>query len=239
VVVAVVDNGPAAWVEAKAKARCGGTGYVIDAAPLVSKHLFGTSSGGWSDCYGIKVRQVAKSTPTGPRTCGSSDAGEGGGVPSGGDGFIGDSCGDASSCSTGMCLTEGDGFSGGMCSKSCTSLCPDQPGKAVTFCVELGGQGRCASRCDSDLFSGSGREGYRCVKMPRRGQAWVERNVCLPESGPQSHAPGASEPDADGDLPNPETVEGGCALAARSPGGGPLALLLALALALVARRRRG
>ena len=65
-VVKVVDNGPAGWVEAKAKGRCGGTGYIIDASPMVSKYLFGKAGLGWSDCARITVSQVPATTPTGP-----------------------------------------------------------------------------------------------------------------------------------------------------------------------------
>ena len=68
-VVEVVDNGPAGWVEQQAAAKCGGTGYIIDASPLVTKHLFGLGCAGWSDCKAIQVRPVAKSTPTGPAGC--------------------------------------------------------------------------------------------------------------------------------------------------------------------------
>jgi hypothetical protein len=39
---------------------------IIDASPLVSEHLFGTQSAGWSDRYAIQVTLVAKSTPLGP-----------------------------------------------------------------------------------------------------------------------------------------------------------------------------
>ena len=69
-VVKVVDNGPAGWVEQKAKAKCGGTGYIIDASPMVAKHLFGKSKLGWSSCARITVQQVSGSTPTGPATPG-------------------------------------------------------------------------------------------------------------------------------------------------------------------------
>jgi hypothetical protein len=65
-VVEVVDNGPAQWVEDKAKATCGGTGYIIDASPLVTQHLYGLSCAGWSDCKQIQVRPVPDDTPTGP-----------------------------------------------------------------------------------------------------------------------------------------------------------------------------
>jgi hypothetical protein len=39
---------------------------IIDASPLVSEHLFGTQSAGWSDRYAIHVTEVARSTPLGP-----------------------------------------------------------------------------------------------------------------------------------------------------------------------------
>lgn len=68
-VVEVVDNGPAGWVETKAAKTCGGTGYIIDASPLVTKYLYGMSCAGFSDCVKIKVRPVDKSTPAGPSTC--------------------------------------------------------------------------------------------------------------------------------------------------------------------------
>ncbi|HWE31153.1 MAG TPA: hypothetical protein VHB97_24265, partial [Polyangia bacterium] len=54
---------------------------IIDASPLVSEHLFGTQSAGWSDRYPILVTLVAKSTPLGP--C-SSTGGGGGGTGGGG-----------------------------------------------------------------------------------------------------------------------------------------------------------
>ena len=39
---------------------------IIDASPLVSEHLFGTKSAGWSDRYAIHVTEVDASTPLGP-----------------------------------------------------------------------------------------------------------------------------------------------------------------------------
>ena len=40
-------------------------GPIIDASPLVSEHLFGTSSAGWSDHFAIEVTVVAATTPLG------------------------------------------------------------------------------------------------------------------------------------------------------------------------------
>ena len=39
---------------------------IIDASPLVSQHLFGTRSAGWSDHYKVHVEKVPSSTPLGP-----------------------------------------------------------------------------------------------------------------------------------------------------------------------------
>lgn len=75
VVVEVADNGPAAWVEAKANSSCTigkglgvYNGYIIDTSPLVTKHLFGMTAVGWSDCKVVAVSAVAKATPAGPCT---------------------------------------------------------------------------------------------------------------------------------------------------------------------------
>ncbi len=72
VVVTVVDNGPAGWVEDNAKQKCKSadfsTGYILDTSPLVTQELFGKSCAGWSECLKIKVREVDKSTPEGKCT---------------------------------------------------------------------------------------------------------------------------------------------------------------------------
>jgi len=223
VVVSVVDNGPAVWVEQSAKQLCGKTGYIIDASPLVSQKLYGTSSAGWSDCLPIGVTPVPSSTPTGPRPCGSSK-------------FIGDPCAQNADCMHDLCFYSSSGYPGGMCTKSCTTLCPDMAGKPTTFCIDSNGAGRCVSRCDWSRYPGSGcRSGYDCVKLPRNKDPWVKRNVCLP---PGKHDSVGELPDAEGNLPNPEELDltdsaGGCGLAPRAEARGlPLALALGLLLAL-------
>jgi hypothetical protein len=254
VVVAVVDNGPASWVEANAAQKCGGTGQIIDASPLVAQHLFGTSSAGWSDCFGIQVSTVASSAATGPVACAASPAPtpapapapsptptpspDGGTAPTApsGDGFIGDPCTSYASCASGQCLGDSAGWTNGTCTESCTHLCPDQAGKPVTFCVAVSGNGQCVSRCDTSFYPGTGcRPGYHCVKMPRFDEPSTERNVCLPESGIMSRLPGARPADLEGDRPNPE-VSGGC-----STGGGARGDLwmLVLLAGLLLRRREG
>jgi hypothetical protein len=59
-VVQVSDSGPALCTEQAAGRP------ILDASPLLSRHLFGTSSAGWSDHYAITVEQVDDSTPSGP-----------------------------------------------------------------------------------------------------------------------------------------------------------------------------
>lgn len=59
VVAQTDDYGPDICVETRAKSP------IIDASPLVSKHLFGTMSAGWSDGFKITVTEVSKTTPLG------------------------------------------------------------------------------------------------------------------------------------------------------------------------------
>jgi hypothetical protein len=60
VVAETDDYGPDVCVESAAGRP------IIDASPLVSEHLFGTKSAGWSDRYPIHVTAVDGSTPLGP-----------------------------------------------------------------------------------------------------------------------------------------------------------------------------
>ncbi|MBW2529772.1 MAG: M15 family metallopeptidase [Deltaproteobacteria bacterium] len=103
------------------------------------------------------------------------------------EGFIGGSCGRDEDCESigtaAGCLLEG--YPGGHCSLPCTLSCPDRVGpNAVTFCVaELATDplGACHSRCDIELFPGTGcRDGYRCEWASRPNQAGTAQ-VCLPE----------------------------------------------------------
>jgi hypothetical protein len=60
VVAETDDYGPDVCVESAAGRP------IIDASPLVSVHLFGTRSAGYSDRFAIQVTAVAKTTPLGP-----------------------------------------------------------------------------------------------------------------------------------------------------------------------------
>ncbi|MBM4318814.1 MAG: hypothetical protein FJ125_02390 [Deltaproteobacteria bacterium] len=115
---------------------------------------------------------------------GEDDAGGGGGEADAGGGSD-EECAPAGA----RCLTEEQGFPDGLCSLLCERLCPDSghPGDPVTFCVELPGwpgEGSCVSRCDQQLFPGSGcRDGYSCRPRPRHGEPGIVREVCLPDGG--------------------------------------------------------
>ncbi|MFT3693485.1 MAG: hypothetical protein QM831_10125 [Kofleriaceae bacterium] len=60
VVVNALDYGPDVCVENAAG------GPILDASPVVSKYLFGSSSAGWSDHFAITVTEVGATTPLGP-----------------------------------------------------------------------------------------------------------------------------------------------------------------------------
>ncbi|MEO7109195.1 MAG: hypothetical protein ABI183_02055, partial [Polyangiaceae bacterium] len=68
VVAQTDDYGPDVCVEAAAGKP------IIDASPLISKYLFGTSSAGWSDHLNITVTEVDKSTALGPCAVASDDS---------------------------------------------------------------------------------------------------------------------------------------------------------------------
>jgi len=65
VVAQTDDYGPDVCVESAVH------GPIMDVSPLVSQHLYGTRSAGWSDRMRVKVVRVAAGTPLGPRACGS------------------------------------------------------------------------------------------------------------------------------------------------------------------------
>lgn len=210
VVVSVVDNGPAEWVEQKAQAKCGGTGYIIDASPLVAEHLFSAKSAGWSECRQIKVSQVPPSTPEGPCYGGGESGYEPQPQPpeyqqpweqpnpyGGSSNFIGDSCSHGGECKSKKCVTEYQhNFPSGMCTLRCgegghagmygdSRLCPDMPGKATTFCAKVRGpagpMGLCFSRCG---YGGAPacRPGYVCSPhgFPRFNQEQISHRICVP-----------------------------------------------------------
>jgi len=60
VVAAVLDAGPACWVEAKVKKE------ILDMSPPTAIYLFGTSSIGATEKKAVQVVEVDASTPLGP-----------------------------------------------------------------------------------------------------------------------------------------------------------------------------
>lgn len=104
--------------------------------------------------------------------------------------WVGDTCTTTDQCSgDGTCL---DTATGGMCTITCNGLCPDRPGRGVTFCVSLdGGQtGSCVQRAAaSNNFCGAlagttRRTMDRFVGTSNAGA--TSREVCAPEPAPAS-----------------------------------------------------
>lgn len=186
VVVKVVDNGPAGWVESKAKSKCGGTGYVIDASPLVAQHLFGKSGAGWSDCMKIEVRPVAGNTPTGP--CSGTAPPPPGGCHQG-QAFGWEHCSPACPCDEGMgdCDTNADCKAGLTCMHNvgakygagstvdvCEKSAGSGGGSGYGDCYYGGDHGTCqpdSQPCSGSYVNGAcpGPTNVRCCLPPKSG----------------------------------------------------------------------
>ncbi|MCC6899503.1 MAG: hypothetical protein IT377_11045 [Polyangiaceae bacterium] len=111
---------------------------VMDVSPLVSKHLFGTKSLGWSDRKKVTVEEASDGTPLGPCT----DDGSGSGGTGGSGGSTGGTGGTSSGGSGGS--TGGTGGGG----QKCTSDGACNPGNdgSGLICVS----GKCVPGCKTN-----------------------------------------------------------------------------------------
>ena len=79
-------------------------------------------------------------------------------------GWVGDACQGDATCGyqDGQCAT-GDKYPGGLCTAPCTKECPTDPGRAQTFCADLGQgtTGYCLQVCNPN--APACRQGYKCV----------------------------------------------------------------------------
>lgn len=98
-------------------------------------------------------------------------------------GFIGGLCATDADCASigagAFCL--GVGTPAAACTLPCTTTCPDRPGSnAHTFCVAAGDTaGLCHSRCDQELFAGTGcPPTHQCV-VASRPASTTTADVCL------------------------------------------------------------
>ncbi|MCS6900657.1 MAG: D-Ala-D-Ala carboxypeptidase family metallohydrolase [Myxococcales bacterium] len=83
----VADCGPNRCVEDAASFNNCKTHFpIIDASPLITKYLYGSTSAGWSDKWKVKVTEVAASTPIGCPGGGSEGSGGSGGGSGGSSG---------------------------------------------------------------------------------------------------------------------------------------------------------
>ncbi len=103
--------------------------------------------------------------------------------------WVGSPCAGDGDCNYtgGRCLTPGDGFPCGTCTLDCETVCPDEDGAPVTYCingvdVDQDESGMCLSRCDSSIFPETGcRDGYVCEVLTRFDETGSQ-GVCIPEA---------------------------------------------------------
>ena len=150
-------------------------------------------------CYVIAAFNPGTASPVGPcesvrcpagQTCNfNTGACEGTATQVPNQGWIGGACLNPAACEYDGAICLVDGYPGGMCSLACSRLCPDsnEPGDAVTFCIgdpDHAGAGICVSRCDWNLFPGTGcREPYFCQFKPRFNEPSVSKQVCMKDGG--------------------------------------------------------
>jgi hypothetical protein len=140
VVVDVEDNGPADWVESNAASRCG-TGYIIDASPLVADYFGGGC--GWGECFVVQVTPVSADTPTGPAGCQQCHPGD----------QQSEGCGN---CGHRTRTCDGGGHWGGW--SGCDGQGPCSPGQVDRRgCCDCGTQARtCGGNCQWGDFGACG-----------------------------------------------------------------------------------
>jgi len=94
------------------------------------------------------------------------------------DGWIGGSCETDLTCGGTTCEPD---LPGGFCTQACTSTCPDQSGRATTFCIDLdiGDEGSCVNQCSTSVDC---RQGYTCEPKERYNDPSTVRTVCVPAS---------------------------------------------------------
>jgi hypothetical protein len=266
-VVNVVDNGPASWVEAKAQATCGGTGYIIDASPVVSQHLFGTSSAGWSDCLAIQVETVDASTPDGPYTASPPPPPPPPEPPPECDYGTGNNLRKCNACGAQQCLSDGTWAtdcvpspllypcpSGQTCDNSanCVSGPPPSPPPTpspptANECDpnSANNRRRCVD-CGVQHCLADGTWSKSCTPNPTlfpcpAGQYCDASARCLSGPPPPTPPSGGADPYPDPPgtpaAPAPDTLQGGCSVAPTADAGLPGVLLL-LALTWATRQRR-
>jgi len=132
VVLLVIDKGPACWIEDQVDH------WVADISYPASYYLFGEPKNA-PERADLIIQVVSDTTPLGPDDTP---------VP-----FIGDGCEMDEECSfsadgqPGQCAWHGAEHVG-FCTMPCEGYCPDQAGKATTFCVSLDGgySGNCVSK---------------------------------------------------------------------------------------------
>ena len=169
VIVQVADLGPHICVEAA------GQRPAWDVSPLVSRHLFGVRSAGWSEHREVFGAPVAPGNALGP--CELAPV-----APERGS-FIGGPCRSDADCALdgGRCLRDEEGWPEGHCTSACLESCPGRGGPyPLSACTEVpAGSPTCLARCDFTLSATGCRPGYTCSSQATsRGT----EQVCVPSA---------------------------------------------------------
>src|SRR5262249_10132443 len=102
-------------------------------------------------------------------------------------GWIGDHCLSTNDCTNGTTCRGATQLAPGICSMDCSSLCPDQPGWADTFCASvpaLGAAPSCVRQCTLASNGAECPSDMTCAQTTRA--AGGTRTACLPSS-PEIH----------------------------------------------------
>jgi hypothetical protein len=94
----------------------------------------------------------------------------------GSQGWIGDRCLTGADCGGGRTCQVAPGASFGFCTEACSLYCPDEKGRAGTFCVE----GQCRAQCDPEDNGATCPAGFVCSTQKRYNQPEMSAPVCMP-----------------------------------------------------------
>jgi hypothetical protein len=98
-------------------------------------------------------------------------------------GWIGDHCTGAGQCDEFLECRGATATTPGVCTMSCTSVCPDQPGWADTFCAASGtASGSCVRQCTPSSNASECPADMDCAATARAGTSGATRNACVARS---------------------------------------------------------
>jgi len=96
-------------------------------------------------------------------------------------GWIGDHCAADDECGSGLGCRGATALAPGVCTMACTSVCPDQPGWADTFCANvpaLAAGGTCVRACTPSSNGSECPTDMACAPAPRAAEPSATRYAC-------------------------------------------------------------